>query len=99
MPEVSYTPKVSLDPKVHYKTQGSKYDQLLIEGPLTDSSIHKYALAGRYGHSRQQNARAVQLKRDRARMGKAARKRANEKDVHERAADLTATLLGGLLDD
>lgn len=51
---VSYNPKVSLDPKVHYTTQSSAYDRLLDTGPLTNRKIAEYERQGRYGEDAKQ---------------------------------------------
>lgn len=40
--EVSYNPKVCLDPKVYYKTQSSTFDRLMVGKPLTDERIEYY---------------------------------------------------------
>jgi hypothetical protein len=45
--QISYNPKVSLDPKVHYTTAGSSYDRLLDNGPLTDEKILEYQAEGK----------------------------------------------------
>ena len=52
---------VSLDPSVHYTTQGSRYEMLVRRGPLTDRLITKYIKQGWYG--RQAQARALALEK------------------------------------
>lgn len=42
MSEISYNPKVSLNPKVKYTTQSAKYDRLIVGKPLTDKRIEHY---------------------------------------------------------
>lgn len=60
MIETSYSPKVSLDPKVHYTTQQGKFDRLQIGvgRHLTDSRIEFYALNGVYGTKQMELAKA-----------------------------------------
>lgn len=85
--EASYNPQVSLDPKIHYTTQQSKYELLStgVGDLLSDSRIHYYALQGRYGSKRQAEAQAIERRRlgERKAREAAAKRRADRKAADE----------------
>ncbi len=60
MPTISYNPRVSLNPAVHYKTAAASYDRLLDNGPLTDEKILQYQAEGKLYHTREQQIWAQQ---------------------------------------
>lgn len=45
---ISYSPKVCMDPKVHYTTQSSAYDRLLVGKRLTNRIIANRMREGYY---------------------------------------------------
>lgn len=87
--ETSYNPKVSLDPKVHYTTQESKYELLAIGvgDRLTNSRIHYWELRGKYGRDRQAAAEA------REREAALRRKRSEERQKRKSFLDSLTNLL------